>query len=146
MKAFVDTNVILDYVLQREHYIEAKNVIAKLMTAKYELLISVGGFYTMLFVVDKYFRNELHKNRLEARELTRNVMRKTLSAFDVADHDKKTLLMGVDELRFKDIEDSCQYQLAKKHGCDIFVTFNTADFPETAIQEVEVVSPTGFTL
>ena len=23
MKAFVDTNVILDYVLQREHYIEA---------------------------------------------------------------------------------------------------------------------------
>ena len=76
MKAFVDTNVILDYVLQREHYIEAKNVIAKLMAAKYEMLMSVGGFYTMLFVVDKYFRNEQHKNRLEARELTRNVMRK----------------------------------------------------------------------
>ena len=113
MKAFVDTNVILDYVLQREHYIEAKNVIAKLMAAKYELLISVGGFYTMLFVVDKYFRNELHKNRLEARELTRNVMRKTLSAFDVADHDKKTLLMGVDELRFKDIEDTANTNLLR---------------------------------
>ena len=40
MKAFVDTNVILDYVLQREHYIEAKNVIAKLMAAKYELVFS----------------------------------------------------------------------------------------------------------
>ena len=28
MKVFVDTNVILDYVLQREHYAEAKAAIA----------------------------------------------------------------------------------------------------------------------
>jgi predicted nucleic acid-binding protein len=56
------------------------------------------------------------------------------------------LLKGVDELRFRDIEDSCQYQLAKKYGCDILVTFNTADFPETAVQEVEIVSPIEFTL
>ena len=146
MKAFVDTNVILDYVLRREHYIEAKNVIAKLLAAKYEMLMSVGGFYTMLFVIDKYFRKEHHKSRLEAGELTRNIMRKMLTTFDVADQDKKTLLMGVDDLRFKDIEDSCQYQLAKKYGCDILVTFNTADFPETATQEVEIVSPLGFTL
>ena len=48
MKVFVDTNVILDYVLQREHYAEAKQAIAAQLGTKSELLMSVGGFYTML--------------------------------------------------------------------------------------------------
>ena len=29
MRVFVDTNVILDFVLQREHYAEAKQAIAQ---------------------------------------------------------------------------------------------------------------------
>ena len=40
MKVFVDTNVILDYVLQREHYAEAKAAIAKGAAMKDELLMS----------------------------------------------------------------------------------------------------------
>lgn len=48
MKVFVDTNVILDYILQREHYTEAKRAIAQEVAAQDTLLMSVGGFYTML--------------------------------------------------------------------------------------------------
>lgn len=59
MKVLVDTNVILEYVLQREHYAEAKQAIAQEISTQNTLLMSVGGFYTMLFVVDKYFRKDL---------------------------------------------------------------------------------------
>ena len=53
MTVFIDTNVILDYVLRREHYAEAKETIVKLVAAGDKMLMSVGGFYTMLFLVDK---------------------------------------------------------------------------------------------
>jgi predicted nucleic acid-binding protein len=33
MTVFIDTNVILDYVLRREHYAEAKETIVKLVAA-----------------------------------------------------------------------------------------------------------------
>lgn len=140
MKVFVDTNVILDYVLQREHYAEAKLAISSHVTSGDEMLMSVGGFYTMLFLIDKYFRLDCRKNRKEARELTRNVMRKVLKTFHVADHDDESLLCGLDDTRFTDIEDSCQIQLAKKHGCEQLLTFNASDFPSTYCAPVKVVS------
>ena len=140
MKVFVDTNVILDYVLQREHYAEAKQAIAAHLEAKSELLMSVGGFYTMLFVIDKYFRKDLHQGRQEAIEQTRNVMRKVLSVFSVAEHDNASLLHGIDDVNFTDIEDSCQYQLAVKHGCAKLLTFNTSDYPSANNHDVEIVA------
>ena len=140
MNVFVDTNVILDYVLQREHYAEAKQAIAQEVALKNDLLISAGGFYTMLFVVDKYFRKELHQGRHNAEAQTRDVMRKVLSVFTVADHDNTSLQTGIDDVAFIDLEDSCQYQLAVKHGCEKFLTFNSSDFPADACDDVEIVA------
>lgn len=140
MRIFVDTNVILDYVLQREHFVEAKRAIAQAVASKDELLMSVGGFYTMVFLVDKYFRRDLHQSRLAAIEQTRDVMRKTLTVFTVAEHDNASLLNGINDESFGDIEDSCQYQLAVKHSCDCLLTFNASDFPVEASASVEVVS------
>lgn len=139
MRVFVDTNVILDYVLQREHYAEAKQAIAQEVAAKDTLLISVGGFYTMLFVVDKYFRKDLNQSRQAAIEQTRDVMRKVLSLFTVAEHDNESLLKGIDDATYSDIEDSCQYQLALKHGCEKLLTFNATDFPNGSHNGVVIV-------
>lgn len=140
MKVLVDTNVILDFVLQREHYAEAKQAIAQEVDAKDTLLMSVGGFYTMLFVVEKYFRKDMKQSRQSAVELTRDVMRKVLSLFTVAEHDNDTLLKGIANVTYSDIEDSCQYQLALKHGCEKLLTFNVGDFPSDASDGVEVVT------
>ena len=140
MRVLVDTNVILDFVLQREHYAEAKQAIAQEVAAKDTLLMSVGGFYTMLFVVDKYFRKDLQQSRQAAVEQTRDVMRKVLSLFTVAEHDNDTLLKSIDDVAYSDIEDSCQYQLALKHGCAKLLTFNASDFPSDISDGVEVVA------
>lgn len=140
MKVLVDTNVILDFVLQREHFVEAKQAIVQEIAAKDTLMMSVGGFYTMLFVVDKYFRKDLQQSRQAAIEQTRDVMRKVLSLFTVAEHDNETLLSGIDDMSYSDIEDSCQYQLALKHGCEKLLTFNASDFPTGSCKGVEIVA------
>ena len=129
MKVFVDTNVILDYVLQREHYAEAKRAMAQGVSSKVEFLMSVGGFYTMLFIIDKYFRKDLQQSRQAATDQTRDVMRKVLSLFTVAEHDNASLLRGISDIQYKDIEDSCQYQAAQKTDCEVLLTFNSHDFP-----------------
>jgi predicted nucleic acid-binding protein len=141
MKVFVDTNVILDYILQREHYTEAKRAIAQEVAAQDTLLMSVGGFYTMLYVVDKYFRKEFQQNHIVAVAQTRDVMRKVLSLFTVAEHDNTSLLNGLNDLAFHDLEDSCQYQLAVKHGCEKLLTFNTSDYPADTCKGLEIVAP-----
>ena len=144
MKVFVDTNVILDYVLQREHYAEAKLVIAQAVASKAELLMSVGGFYTMLFIVDKYFRKDLHQSRQAAVDQTRDVMKKVLSVFTVAEHDSASLLQGISDLQYKDLEDSCQYQAAQKAGCEVLLTFNSHDFPVSEGLIPRVMTPAEF--
>ena len=140
MKVFLDTNVILDYVLQREHYAEAKQAIVQMLESDDELLMSVGGFYTMVFIVEKYFRKVHHLNMASAQVLTRDVMRKTLNTFQVVEHDSASLLRGIDDQTFSDIEDSCQYQLAIKHGCKRLVTFNAVDFPIKDGSDIEIVN------
>lgn len=140
MKVFVDTNVILDYILQREHYTEAKRAIAQEVAAQDTLLMSVGGFYTMRYVVDRYFRKELQQSHIVAMAQTRDVMRKVLSLFTVAEHDNSSLLNGMDDLTFHDLEDSCQYQLAVKHGCKKLLTFNTLDYPADTCKGLEIVA------
>ena len=144
MRLFVDTNVILDYVLHREHYAEAKHAIAKGIAMKGELMMSVGGFYTMLFIVEKYFRKDLQQNGHDAVAQTRNVMRKLLSVFTVAGHDNASLLRGISDLQYKDIEDSCQYQAAQKAGCELLLTFNSHDFPVAEGIAPRVLTPAEF--
>lgn len=129
MKVFVDTNVILEYVLQRERYTEAKCAIARVAELKSKMFMSVGSFYSMLFIVEKYFRKDLQQSRLDAIAQTRDVMRKVLSMFSVAGHNKYSLLRGIRDVEYKDIEDSCQYQAAQRAGCEVLLTFNDIDYP-----------------
>ena len=55
-RVFIDTNVILDHILQREHGAEAKTLIEWLFKNKVQMMMSVGGFYTMHYIIEKYLR------------------------------------------------------------------------------------------
>ena len=58
----------------------------------------------------------------------------------------KTLLEALNDRRFKDIEDSCQYELAQKTGCQVLITFNIEDFPISEDSPVTIVTPQEFLL
>ena len=59
----------------------------------------------------------------------------------VVEHDSESLLRGVEDMQFKDIEDSCQYQAAVAAGCNYIITYNVKDYPHTLLP---VFSPSDF--
>ena len=144
-KVFIDTNVILDYVLQREHGAEAKAVVAWLLENKVQMIMSVGGFYTMHYLIDKYLRLELQLDKVSRIAPLRTLLTRILQTFTVAEHDNASLLRGVMDSRYTDLEDSCQYQLALRSECDILVTFDIRHFPQTGAQSpLSVLTPQQF--
>ena len=56
MKVFLDTNVILEFFLDREEGLLAERLFAKLDEQGHERLMTVGSFYTMIFLIDKYLK------------------------------------------------------------------------------------------
>ena len=144
MKTFIDTNVIMEYVLQRERASEAKNTIAFLVKGGNELIISVGSFYTLLFLIEKYLRKDLHYEKTRRLATLRDIMQQILYIFKVAEHDKDSLLRSIEDVTFDDLEDSCQYQLAKREGCEMLITLNIADYPMGSDAPIPVITPQQF--
>lgn len=105
-KIFLDTNVILEFFLNREEGKTAEQLFAKLGEQRHVPYMTVGSFYTM--------------------------------------HDNQSLLQGIEDVHYKDIEDSCQYQAAKKAGCELLITFNDTDFPVAEDSAPRVMTPDAF--
>jgi predicted nucleic acid-binding protein len=131
MKVFFDTNIILEYMMRREQFDAAKQVINGLVNDNHALYMSAGGFYSILYIVDKYLNKELHMDKETRVAFMRNMAHGLLKDFQVASHDNESLLCGVDDLRFTDLEDSCQLQAAISAGCQYLLTFNVKDYPSS---------------
>lgn len=144
MKIFVDTNVILEKFLVRESFLVANRLFKLLRQQNHELLMSAGSFYTMIFLVDKYLRKELRIFGDDRIIMLRSIMSDILQTFQVAEHDKDSLLQGIGNNHFKDIEDGCQYELAVKTRCSYLLTFNMSDFPVDAETPIKVLTPMEF--
>lgn len=129
MRVFLDTNVILEFFLDREDGKTASQLFAMLQEQKHSLFMTVGSFYTMIFLVDKYLRKERGLQGEVRLEVLRELMSDILHVICVAGHDNASLLRGINDIGYKDIEDSCQYQAAQKVGCEVLLTFNNIDYP-----------------
>lgn len=124
MKVFLDTNVILEFFIEREDVRTAAQLFKRLKDDKAELYMSVGSFYTMLFLIDKYLRKELGLTGDDRIATLRSLALKIVKAINVAEHDSDSLLRGVENIQYKDIEDSCQHEAALAKGCDCIITYN----------------------
>ena len=144
-KVFIDTNVILDFILLREHVAEAKAVVTWLVENQVQMMMSVGGFYTMHYLIDKYLRQVMLLDKTSRIAPLRILLSRILQTFTVAEHDNASLLRGVDDLQFSDLEDSCQYQLAQRSGCEKLITFDSKHYPETKEGNIlQVLTPQQF--
>lgn len=141
MRVFLDTNVILEFFIEREDVRTAAQLFNRLKDKKAEMYMSVGSFYTMLFLIDKYLRKELGLTSEVRIATLRSLAVKIVKAISVVEHDNESLLRGVEDMQFKDIEDSCQYQAAVAAGCDFIITYNVKDYPHTLLP---VFSPSDF--
>ena len=129
MRVFLDTNVILEYFLDREDGKTAGQLCTLLKEQKHSLYMTVGSFYTMIFLVDKYLRKERGLQGEVRLQVLRELMSDILRVIKVAGHNNASLLRGISDVEYKDLEDSCQYQAAQKAGCEVLLTFNDIDYP-----------------
>lgn len=141
MKVFIDTNVILEYTMERERAEIVDQLFDTLQSQGHQKLMSVGGFYTMLYVTDKFLKKELLVDKNQRIKMIRSVMQRLLQNFSVAEHDNASLLRGITDENFTDLEDSCQYQLAQRAGCQALITFNVSDYRIMQDSSVKVLSP-----
>ena len=144
MKVLIDTNVILEVILQREQRDLAKKTLSMLSLGNHEAYLTVGGFYGMLYTVDNYLRKVMELKKTDRIDALRSIMKQVLNKFQVAEHDRDSLLRSIDDKAFSDLEDSCQYQAALKEGCSLLITFNKSDFDVSDNSPVKVISPQRF--
>ena len=129
-KVFIDTNVLIDFILEREG---AKNAADILQLGEEKKIRTAASFLTMANTA--YI---IRKSRTQTE----------LYAL-LADLSDMIEILPMDERQFKDaldrpasdFEDVLQYECAKAHGCDVIVTRNSRHFP---FAQISVLSPAEF--
>lgn len=126
-KILIDTNVLLDYLVEREpFYEEAKNVVLTCTEGNTRGCIAAHSIPNMFFILRKEFSSE------ERRQLLSNLC----EIFDVEGIDKDKLLVGLKNENFSDFEDCLQMECAKNYGAEYIVTRNISDFSSSDIKAI----------
>ena len=144
MKVFLDTNVILEYFAIREEYETVQSLYQHFYNRHDTLYMSVGSFYTIVFLIERVLKKEAGLKGETRIKALRDIMGRILRTILVAEHDNDSLLRGISDVRFDDLEDSCQYELACKAECDFLITFNIGDFTVKNDSAVRVLTPKEF--
>ena len=132
-RIFLDTNVILDFFLEREpFYYDA----LKLWAACEEG--AVDGYVSALTINNVHYIAQRIKNPTTAMIAVRGI----LDVFNVVPLDKELLRRAAD-LHDRDYEDDIQLQSAVKAGCSHLFPRDPTHFHSKAIA---IVPPSSFTL
>ena len=131
-RILIDTNVLLDYLLERAPYFEdAKQVVLSCTKGKTRGCIAAHSISNMFFILRKDYSAK------ERREILLNLC----MIFDVEGIDKVKLLSGLENEEFADFEDCLQMECAKSYGAEYIVTRNVSDY---AVSGIKAISPSEY--
>ncbi len=135
MTIFIDTNVVLDWLLDRTdtYADEATSLFLAAEENRLTIYISSGCIYTVAYV--------LHKTGKRGQKL-RDALASFLNLVHVAGADRQTFMAATQLITITDLEDGFQYQTAL--GIDAiqyFVTGNIKDFRLADQSRLPVVTP-----
>lgn len=131
-KILIDTNVLLDYLLEREPFFEdAKEIVISCVEGKIKGCIAAHSIPNMFFILRKDY------NAKERREVLSNLC----LIFYVEGIDKAKLLSGLANEDFSDFEDCLQMECAKSFGANYIVTRNVADY---SVSDVKAIEPKDY--
>ena len=131
-KILIDTNVLLDYLLEREPFFEdAKKVISSCTEGNTKGCIAAHSISNMFFILRKDYTAK------ERREILSNLY----TIFDVEGIDKAKLLSGLANEEFSDFEDCLQMECAKSYGAEYIVTRNVSDY---SVSDIKAILPSEY--
>ena len=111
---FLDTNILIDYVLGREHSDDAEQLLQHGQNGKVCLSASYLTFANMAYIV---------KGKADIYSMLEYLH----TLIRVLPNDDDQMLAAIAQ-PVRDFEDMLQYQCAKAAGCDAIVTNNGRDF------------------
>ncbi|ASB48864.1 type II toxin-antitoxin system VapC family toxin [Alkalitalea saponilacus] len=130
-KLFLDTNVVVDLLGEREPFYESIAKIATLADkGSIQLTVSALTYSTVYYLL----------SRFEDKEVVKEKIRKFKIIAKTSDLTDKVISKGLDS-KFKDFEDSLQYYCAINAECNVLVTRNWRDFKES---DIPVLTPDEF--
>ena len=132
MKVFVDTNIFIDILLNREPFSTDAIRIYKLCEQGL-----VDGYIAPITVNNIYYICRKAKNLERIKAYLADISR----FFTIAPMDSESIIKA-NTLRMNDYEDSLQYAMAMQMTCEYLVTRNVKDFKH--IQHLKVVTPEAF--
>jgi len=131
MKLFLDTNIVIDVIANREPFVEDSRIILNLCeTGKAEGSISALTLCTISYVLRKYATPGMMRTKL--RDL-RNI----LTPIDLS----VSLLDKAIASSITDFEDAVQFYTAAYSDADVIITRNIKHFPQ---DNIPVLTPTEF--
>lgn len=131
MRLFLDTNVVLDLLGEREPFYQSAAIIATLADkGEIQLIVSALSYSTVFYILSRYESNEAVKEKI----------RKFKVIVETSDLTDKIIDKGLAS-KFTDFEDALQYYCAVKLDCDILITRNGKDFKES---DIPVLTPDEF--
>lgn len=123
IKLFIDTNVMLDLLGEREPFYNSIAQIATLADRnEIVMMVSALSYSTVFYLLSKYENSQIAREKLQKFKTISKVV-------DLSDNIINQGLVS----EFKDFEDSLQYYSALKSGCALIVTRNTKDFKHSKI-------------
>ena len=132
MKALIDTNVILDWMMLREpNAANAKRIMEQCLFGKVEGYITAHSVSDIFYILRKDFSVEKRKN----------LLRLLCGGMSVVPESRETIMEVLCRKEWNDLEDGLQMQCSKEAEVDYIVTQNLKDFQES---EIEAVSEETF--
>jgi len=127
-RLFLDTNIVLDLLGEREPFYNSAARIATLADkGQIDLVVSALTYATVYYLL----------SRFEDKELVKEKIRKCKVIAETSDLTDKIVDKGLTS-KFSDFEDSLQYYCAIKMDCKLLITRNVKDFKAS---EIPVLTP-----
>ena len=124
MRAIVDTNVVLDVLLERDPYVKLAVEVFRLVE---ESRIDAFICATTVTTIDNLLVKSLSKPE------ARNTLRKLISLFEIATVNRPVIERAL-ESKIQDFEDAVLDEAGQMAGVDVVITRNTKDFAGSALK------------
>ena len=130
MKVFIDTNIVLDLLLQRRNFlINAEKIFSLAYKGKIVLYFSAVSFVSVTYYLGKHTNKDI-----------KAVLENLCKIVKILPFNQR-IIENTLHSNFKDIEDGYHYFTAKENNIRIMITRNVKDF---LVDDISVVTPEEF--
>jgi predicted nucleic acid-binding protein len=138
MRVLIDTNIVLDFLQEREPFVEnAARLFERIDAGEIEGFIAATTITNIYYII----------RRVAGRVVAQDAITQVLSDLNICTVDLEVLEQAL-ALNFEDFEDAVQYTCAVVYGVDAIVTrdaagFVNAEMPVVLPEDIDTIDRAG---